>query len=95
MILLLKRFAITYGIGFTLELKKQNDSLALHRNDALAVARVNIIFYWCIPSSIPSIAYRIYVEETSANKDQSIDFADHEKKTFFKNADNSSTFSFD
>ena len=43
---------ITYGIGNTLKLKRQNDSFAIHKSGAYeAPAEVNIIsLSWCIPS---------------------------------------------
>ena len=91
---------ITYGLGFKLILKRNNNDRALYRVSANpgAVANDGNIeikdISWCVPSIDPSNDNRIIVQK-GLSKKNNVDFSYYERKTFYKNVPNATNFLFD
>ena len=91
---------ITYGLGFKLILKGNNNARSLFRVDADPdrVANDGIIeirdISWCVPSIDPSNDNRIIVQQ-GLNKKNNIDFNYYERKTFYKKVPTATNFLFD
>ena len=90
----------TYGLGFKLILKRNNNDRALYRVSAIpgAVAIVGNIdirdISWCGPSIDPSNDNRSIVQKGLIKK-YNVDFSYYERKTFYKNLPNATNFLFD
>ena len=91
---------ITYGLGFKLILKRNNNVRSKYRIIAGAGAvadDANIEMRdisWCVPSIDPSNDNRIFVQE-GLNKKNNVDFSYFKRKTFYKNVPNATNFLFD
>ena len=91
---------IIYRLGFKLILKRNNNDRALFRVIAGADAVANDAnidirdISWCVPSIDPSNDNRIIVQK-GLSKKNNVDFRYYERKTFYKNVPNATTFLFD
>ena len=91
---------IIYGLGFKLILKRHNNDRAQFRvnADADAVGNDGNIdirdISWCVPSIDRSNDNRIIVQK-GLSKKNNVDFSYYERKTFYKNVPNATTFWFD
>ena len=91
---------IIYGLGFKLIIKINNNDRALYRVNANpgAVANDGNIeirdISWCVPSFDPSNDNRIIVQKKLSKKNN-VDFSYYERKTFYKNVPNATSFLFD
>ena len=91
---------IIYGLGFKLKIKRNNNDRAPFRVNANpgAVANDGNIdirdISWCIPGIDPSNDNRIIVQKGLIKKNNK-DFSYYERKTFYKNVPNATTFLFD